>query len=52
LAGRENFPVGYVLIYAPRGDVDLEIEARILRAAIGHAGAYQCLNLSAAEQQR
>jgi hypothetical protein len=52
LAGRETFPLGYVLIYAPRTDRDREIAARIIRAAIGHAGAYQCVNLSAGEQQR
>ncbi|MEJ0023551.1 MAG: hypothetical protein WDN76_09030 [Alphaproteobacteria bacterium] len=52
LAGRGNFPVGYVLIYAPRKADDLEVEARILRAAIGQAGAYQCVNLSAGKEER
>jgi hypothetical protein len=51
LAGQEKFPAGYVLLYAPRNEQDLEIAALILRAAIGHSGAYQCVNLSAGQRR-
>ncbi|MES1203836.1 MAG: hypothetical protein ABUS57_20560 [Pseudomonadota bacterium] len=51
LAGRGNLPDGYVMVYAPRNERDLVIAQRILIAAIGHAGRYRCINLSAGEQK-